>query len=555
MLKTRPVVITEASRDNLKRHALGLSRIAAHFAVRDDARRAKNQLCFCEADAISRVESSRTLGAHLLLCLLAAAGPVRGDFIALTPVADTTLFEFVPDNNVGAQHFLEAGLADVSGSLKRLRGLVRFDLSQIPTNAIISNAALRVTVVLANTNPYPEYLELHRLLQPWTEGNKSGGTDDTGPLGAAATAGESTWNHRQYPSAAWAAPGGSNGMDFVNISSGFTLVYSVSNYTFTGLAADVRQWVTNSAGNFGWMLKPTIETSLIGGGARRFGSREHGSNAPVLTVTYGVPRPIISTSSPLPTGTAGVFYSVTLNASGSPGPYTWSLDSGTLPGGLNLSTNGVLNGTPTEYGTFDFSVRVADPAGESSTTSFVLTINPGPLQITTDFHLPVAEPDMLYSVTLTATGGKPPYTWSLASGTLPDGITLSSAGVLSGIATTNAVGGGGGRGGGRSLQVQVADSLNAKTYAFLEFFVEPLTSLLYHTKLVGGQISFEMMAMAGYTNAIEFTTTFDTNDWTTLTNVVVPATTNVTIADPATGPARFYRFHRIVPGGGGGGSK
>jgi hypothetical protein len=511
----------------------------------------------------SCVKQMRRFRSLLSSGFLLLASFVHAGSIALTPIADTTLFEPNPDNNLGAQSFLEAGVVDVSGSLKRLRGLLRFDLGQIPTNAVISNATLRVTVVLGNTNQYhqyPEYLELHRLLQPWTEGDKSGGTEDTGPLGALATDGESTWNHRQYPGTAWASPGGSNGVDSVSASSSLTLVYSASNYTFSGslLTGDVRQWVTNSAGNFGWMVKSAIENTLAGGAARRLGSREAGTNAPVLTVTYGIPRPIISTSSPLPAGTAGVFYSVTLNASGSPGPYAWSLDSGMLPGGLNLSTNGVLNGTPMDFGTFNFGVRVADPAGESSTNSFTLTINPGPLRITTA-SLPSARPETWYSQRLTATGGTPPYTWSLtmSSGPLPDGITLSSDGVLSGVATTNAVGGGGGGrgGGGGSFEVQVTDSLNAKGYAFLNIVVEPLTSLLYRLKRVGGQISFEMMAVVGYTNAVEFTTTFETNGWTTLTNFVVPVTTNVTISDPATGPARFYRFHRIVPGGGGGGGK
>ena len=421
---------------------------------------------------------------HSVLLVVAS---VRADSVTLTPVADTSLFESIPDNNLGAQSFLEAGVIEPSGALKRLRGLVRFDLSQIPTNAVISNATLRVTVVLNNTNTTPELLELHRMLQPWTEGNKSGGTNEAGILGAPATDGESTWNHRQYPSLAWASPGGSNGVDFVTSASSTILVHSISNYTFSSglLATDVRQWVTNSASNFGWMLKSTIENSLTDAAARRFGSREDASNAPVLTVTYGIPMPVITTSSPLPVGVAGTPYSFTFTASGSSAPYTWALGSGVLPGGLILSSGGVLNGTPTNAGTFNFSVRVADSAGESATNGFALTINPGPLTVTTISPLPTARLDTPYSATLTASGGTPPYLWSLASGTLPAGISLSSDGCVERDAHELRAGRG-------FFEVQVADSLNAKAFGFFAIPFQNLALLLNQVKIVDGQISFQM---------------------------------------------------------------
>jgi hypothetical protein len=58
-----------------------------------------------------------------------------------------------------------------------------------------------------------------------------------------------------------------------------------------------------------------------------------------------------------------VAYSQTLAATGGNGTLVWSLDSGSLPAGLSLSSGGVISGTPTGTGTSNFTVRVADSDG------------------------------------------------------------------------------------------------------------------------------------------------------------------------------------------------
>ena len=409
----------------------------------------------------------------LMMSLLVVVAAVRADSITLRPVADTSLFELMPDNNLGAQTFLPAGVIDSSGPITRERGLLRFDLSQIPANAKISNAALTVSVVsdgAASTTFEAVYL--HRMLQPWVEGSKSGGPDATGTLGAPATDGETTWNHRQHPTIAWGSPGGATNVDFVGNPSAITVVMSISNYTFSSgtVTADVQHWVTNAASNFGWMIKSGIESTLAGGAAHRFGSREDAPDAPVLTVTYSIPTPIITTLSPLPAGTAAIAYSQTFTASSGTAPYTWALDSGALPSGLSLSSGGVLNGTPTTAGTFNFKVRVTDSTGITATNSFSLTINPAPLMITTTSPLPAAVLNVPYSQTLAASGGTPPYTWSVVvsprtGGGLPSGFTLSSDGVFSGTLTNADKR-------FSSFEVQVADSRNVKAIALLTLPIE-----------------------------------------------------------------------------------
>ncbi len=97
-----------------------------------------------------------------------------------------------------------------------------------------------------------------------------------------------------------------------------------------------------------------------------------------LPISPGGPL-VIATSSPLPTATVGTAYSTTLVAGGGAPPYRWSLSAGSLPSGLSLaSTTGVLSGTPTAPGTFNFTVRVTDSAqpAASATKAFTMTVEP-----------------------------------------------------------------------------------------------------------------------------------------------------------------------------------
>jgi hypothetical protein len=131
-------------------------------------------------------------------------------------------------------------------------------------------------------------------------------------------------------------------------------------------------------------------------------------------------------------------YSATLSATGGTAPYAWALVSGTaLPAGLTLSS-GVISGTPTNAGTSNFTVRVTDASTptQTATQALSMVIKPAtrPVSITSS-SLPTATAGAPYSATLTATGGTAPYAWTLVSGTLPAGLTLSLAGVISGTPT------------------------------------------------------------------------------------------------------------------------
>ncbi len=101
------------------------------------------------------------------------------------------------------------------------------------------------------------------------------------------------------------------------------------------------------------------------------------ANVP-LSITI-LPQLMITTSS-LPPATVNNPYSATLSATGGQLPYTWSVIQGSLPAGLILNpSSGVISGTPTTPGTFNFTVQVTDSESPPSNAN-------APLGITVNSH-------------------------------------------------------------------------------------------------------------------------------------------------------------------------
>jgi hypothetical protein len=199
---------------------------------------------------------------------------------------------------------------------------------------------------------------------------------------------------------------------------------------------------------------------------------------PLLLCTLAFAGVKIQTTS-LPNGTLGSAYSATIQAPGGTLPYIWWVQSGTLPPGLSLDpcTKACANiaGTPSSAGTYSFAVEVRGHGGMTSTASYTVTIPgdppPSTIAITTT-SLPNGTFGVPYSEPLAATGGVAPYTWSLSSGSLPTGFTLSTSGVISGTPTNPPFG-------AFSFTVTVTDSENTPqtASASLSLFINTPVSI------------------------------------------------------------------------------
>lgn len=228
---------------------------------------------------------------------LVPSGPLNAEFIALNPVADTSLMEVAPDNSNGGQEWLLAGTTQ---NFPRTRALLRFDFTGlIPPEVMIRSVRLLLEVTRQPRDGYsPSPFGLHRMLRPWGEGTNVA-TNNAGGMGAPAANGDATWNKPfANTGPTWSIPGGGDDIDFSLEASGQTFIYGTrdSPYSFSSslnpqLLGDVQQWLDDPSSNFGWMLKCEEEDANFT--ARRFASREAPDGlGPRLYIEYQlVPEP------------------------------------------------------------------------------------------------------------------------------------------------------------------------------------------------------------------------------------------------------------------------
>ncbi len=191
--------------------------------------------------------------------------------VTIKPAKDNTIYESVSGGlSNGAGNDILTGKTN-QGLIRR--GLIQFDLSEIPTNAVIESVTLNMQIDrLRNGN---RVNALHAVTQDWGEGNSNANNGQ----GATAQNGDATWVHTFSPNANWNSVGG----DYVgSASAAVTISNSGGIWSSEQMVIDVQNWVSNPNSNFGWII---IGDESENKSTVHFQSKES-NNAPTLTVVY-----------------------------------------------------------------------------------------------------------------------------------------------------------------------------------------------------------------------------------------------------------------------------
>lgn len=217
-------------------------------------------------------------------------------------------------------------------------------------------------------------------------------------------------------------------------------VIAGSNYTFAVVGAGSlpldHQWLFNSeplTGATNSSLTLSNITIANQGNYSVIITNTYGSvTSSVATLTVICPGVAISPTT-LPNLTVGVVYSATNEASGGTAPYSYAA-SGILPDGLTLASDGVLSGTPTNTGSFSFTVTATDANGCAGSLVRTTAVNCASITLA-PVTLPSAVANVSYNQLVSAVGGTGPFQYTVSAGFLPGGMSLTLFGTIFGTPT------------------------------------------------------------------------------------------------------------------------
>lgn len=145
-----------------------------------------------------------------------------------------------------------------------------------------------------------------------------------------------------------------------------------------------------------------------------------------------IQAPIIITEE-LPIAILNQYYETRIEVEGGVNPYHWYITQGELPQSLSLnSEDGTISGTPQQTGQWNFNIVVEDSNHQIANKDFsIMVYEEGPIRIVTQ-NLPNGMHGIEYQFELRANGGLRPYAWQLLQGVLPQGLFLTSDGIIRG---------------------------------------------------------------------------------------------------------------------------
>jgi hypothetical protein len=222
-----------------------------------------------------------------LLCIGALALSVHADATNVIASADTTISEGGEANAAWNADTMIVGRLTGNGAEAVSRGLIRFDLSSLPSNIVVTSVTLTLSISRAHSFN-PDNHAIHRLNSGWSESNATWETSGT-----------SAWlggNFAELPDSTTLFGGDQSG---VAVAATFP--------STPAMVSAVQTWLTNASQNFGWLLRNEDEETL--GNSRRISSHEAGAGVrPVLTIGYTVgdppPAPDFTVTSP------GFYYNI-----------------------------------------------------------------------------------------------------------------------------------------------------------------------------------------------------------------------------------------------------
>jgi len=160
------------------------------------------------------------------------------------------------------------------------------------------------------------------------------------------------------------------------------------------------------------------------------------ANSDTITkiISISINDPLSINIQTIPDALNGSVYETDFSAINGSAPYQWAIADGALPLGLNISEEGILSGTPTQNGTFVFTVIATESSWDQTATKQMTLFVQSPVSVATS-SLPNTQKNSPYSQALVAIGGTEPYNWEVAGGRLPTGLTLNSSGLIAGTSS------------------------------------------------------------------------------------------------------------------------